>query len=260
MENGAIARLTEREKDCLRRWLAHQTAKEIALDLGISPHAVEKRLKMARAKLGVSSSLDAARLLAEAEGYQRAGPQPPDLAGGADPRKSQLAQPLTLGVLTMTIVSAAVLVLAMQVSGGASGGVAPLPTTIGGVATLPAPDTSGGAQVIYGVYGVGKLVKPEPGELPALLAKAFRKLDVDRSRFIEADEAPAAARVTFQLGNDNAPPPAPTQIAAADAQAKWIAEGDRDRNGKLDEREYADWLGPLYAAHGMPVELVETAR
>ncbi len=47
-----IARLTENEKICLRRRLLPQTAKEMAADLGISPHAVEKRLKMARAKLG----------------------------------------------------------------------------------------------------------------------------------------------------------------------------------------------------------------
>lgn len=47
---AALARLTLNEKECLRRRLLHQTAKEMALDLGISPHAVEKRLKMARTK------------------------------------------------------------------------------------------------------------------------------------------------------------------------------------------------------------------
>ena len=46
-----LDRLTGGEKECLRRFLRHQTAKEIALDLGISHHAVEKRLKMARVKL-----------------------------------------------------------------------------------------------------------------------------------------------------------------------------------------------------------------
>lgn len=81
---AALARLTENEKSCLRRRLLPQTAKEMAIDLGVSPHAVEKRLKMARAKLGVSSSLQAARLLALSEAeYQRAGPAPSDLAGPA---------------------------------------------------------------------------------------------------------------------------------------------------------------------------------
>ena len=60
---AALARLTDNEKECLRRRLRQQTAKEMALELGVSPHAVEKRLKMARAKLGLSSSLEAARLL-----------------------------------------------------------------------------------------------------------------------------------------------------------------------------------------------------
>ncbi|MEO1221940.1 MAG: LuxR C-terminal-related transcriptional regulator [Pseudomonadota bacterium] len=64
-----ITKLTEREKEALRLWLDHKTAKETARDLGISHHAVEKRLKMARTKLGVSSSREAARLLAEREGY-----------------------------------------------------------------------------------------------------------------------------------------------------------------------------------------------
>jgi len=75
----ALARLTDNEKECLRRRLRQQTAKEMALELGVSPHAVEKRLKMARTKLGLSSSLEAARLVVASEGYQRTGPQAPDL-------------------------------------------------------------------------------------------------------------------------------------------------------------------------------------
>jgi len=81
---AALARLTANEKDCLRRRLLPQTAKEMATDLGISPHAVEKRLKMARAKLGVSSSLAAARLLARAEEDQLLVPHIPDLPDGTN--------------------------------------------------------------------------------------------------------------------------------------------------------------------------------
>lgn len=51
---AAIKRLTPAERECLRRCLEHQTAKQMAIDLGVSAHAVEKRLKMARAKLGLS--------------------------------------------------------------------------------------------------------------------------------------------------------------------------------------------------------------
>ena len=68
----AINRLTAREKEALRAWLEHKTAKQIALELGISHHAVEKRLKMARTKLGVTSSMEAARLLVDEKGYGHA--------------------------------------------------------------------------------------------------------------------------------------------------------------------------------------------
>ena len=71
-DRNSLSRLTEREKVCLRQWLQHKSAKEIAADLGISHHAVEKRLKMARIRLGAASSLEAARMLVEAEGYGQA--------------------------------------------------------------------------------------------------------------------------------------------------------------------------------------------
>src|SRR3954465_5908776 len=77
---AAILRLTVAERECLKRCLDHQTAKQMAIDLGISPHAVEKRLKMARAKLGLASSLEAARLLLGTEGCGQPGPQASDLA------------------------------------------------------------------------------------------------------------------------------------------------------------------------------------
>lgn len=77
---AAIARLTPKERECLERWMNHATAKEIALDLGVSHHAVEKRLKSARAKLGVATSLEAARLLADTGGYGRTASGSPELA------------------------------------------------------------------------------------------------------------------------------------------------------------------------------------
>jgi DNA-binding CsgD family transcriptional regulator len=77
---SAVARLTAKERKCLDRWLGHATAKEIALDLGITHHAVEKRLKSARSKLGVTSTLEAARLLASVEGYGPTASQSPDVA------------------------------------------------------------------------------------------------------------------------------------------------------------------------------------
>jgi len=60
--------LSEREKETLRLLLHGHDAKSIAVALGLSVHTVNERLREARRKLGVSSSREAARLLAQAEG------------------------------------------------------------------------------------------------------------------------------------------------------------------------------------------------
>lgn len=106
-----LARLTEREKVCLRQWLQHKSAKEIAADLHISHHAVEKRLKMARTKLGTTSSLQAARLLSQSEGYGRTVPQTPDLHAHTLQPQASYVRPLMLGATAMTLVAAALFVL-----------------------------------------------------------------------------------------------------------------------------------------------------
>jgi len=62
-----IARLTEAQRVALRYFMERKTAKQIALELGITPKAVELRLKGARDALGVSTSAEAARMLAAAE-------------------------------------------------------------------------------------------------------------------------------------------------------------------------------------------------
>ena len=110
----SLSRLTEREKVCLRQWLHHKSAKEIAADLGISHHAVEKRLKMARTKLGATSSLEAARMLREAEGYGQAVTQSPDLVSDALPLYSAFTRLAVLGVVIMILVGAIVLGLLLQ--------------------------------------------------------------------------------------------------------------------------------------------------
>ncbi|KQN77342.1 helix-turn-helix domain-containing protein [Sphingomonas sp. Leaf62] len=109
-----LAKLTEREKVCLRQWLQHKSAKEIAVDLGISHHAVEKRLKMARLKLGVASSLQAAQMLDAAEGYQQAVPQTPALASSAGGGQSTFIRPLVLGAIAMSLIAATLLALMWQ--------------------------------------------------------------------------------------------------------------------------------------------------
>ena len=60
----AMPKLSPRQEACLRGVLELKSAKEIARDLGISPHAVEKHLRVSREKYGVASSAEAARLFA----------------------------------------------------------------------------------------------------------------------------------------------------------------------------------------------------
>jgi len=109
-----LSRLTEREKVCLRHWLQHKSAKEIAADLGISHHAVEKRLKMARTKLGATTSLEAARMLGGAEGYGQAVAQSPELVSGALPLHSAATRLAVIGVAIMILVAAIMLALTLH--------------------------------------------------------------------------------------------------------------------------------------------------
>ena len=64
----AAALLTDRERQCLRLVLTGRNSKEIAIQLGISPHTVDARLRSAIRTFGVSTRFQAARALAEAEG------------------------------------------------------------------------------------------------------------------------------------------------------------------------------------------------
>jgi len=65
--NAGVMALTDREKETLRLLLSGHEAKSIANELGLSVHTINERLREARRKLGVSSSREAARILAEAE-------------------------------------------------------------------------------------------------------------------------------------------------------------------------------------------------
>ncbi|HEY8591833.1 MAG TPA: helix-turn-helix transcriptional regulator [Sphingomicrobium sp.] len=113
-DSDSLSRLTEGEKVCLRQWLQHKSAKEIAADLGISHHAVEKRLKMARTKLRATSSLEAARMLGGAEGYGPTVAQSPDLVRNAVPLHSSTTRLLLVGVAIMILTGAIVLGLLLQ--------------------------------------------------------------------------------------------------------------------------------------------------
>ena len=88
MESDRIQKLTEAQRVCLRMVLLHLSSKDIARELGISPHTVDQRLRMAIQALGVANRFEAARFLAKYEGaptYQSAVYQSPHVAPAAIP-------------------------------------------------------------------------------------------------------------------------------------------------------------------------------
>src|SRR5688572_7365888 len=205
---AALARLTDNEKVCLRRRLLQQTAKEMALELGVSPHAVEKRLKMARTKLGLSSSLEAARLLAATEEYQETGPQAADLPSAPPAPEKRFDRPLILGGLVMILVTAAIVALVAQSSGGAAdGGVAPYPGP-SGVAAMPSAAAGEVKPDGFRMAPASDFVDGTPEELRAFAEERFRTMDKDGSGFVERDEAPVPQiRLTDQAWEGKGPPP-----------------------------------------------------
>ncbi len=286
--HAALARLTENERACLIRRLSHQTAKEMAIELGISPHAVEKRLKMARTKLGVSSSLEAARLLEASERYGRTGPQASDLAAeiairqdGADPATPRpawrrIAPYLLTGAVAMSLAIVALLAVAPLYA--PPGGVAPLPE--GG--TVPMPDqrspkksgaTSPGTTSILKTIGEWEeenhitrpsMVKASPELLRSYVNSAFDAEDRNHSGFIERDEAPTtgvAFETIVRKGAALKPSERPLYpdknlpvavIGGKAGQAAWIAIFDKDGDGKASREEYMAHNYEMYLARGLP--------
>lgn len=73
-----VARLTEGQLECLRLVDQHLSSKEIAVELGISPHTVDQRIRQALQVLEVERRTQAARIVAQyCEPYQRLIHQPP---------------------------------------------------------------------------------------------------------------------------------------------------------------------------------------
>jgi DNA-binding CsgD family transcriptional regulator len=86
VEEGA-ARLTPREKECLRLVAAGRPSKDIGRRLGISQHTVDGYLDEARRKLGATDRFEAARRFRDAE-LHAAVPSggPRAVSGGQTPR------------------------------------------------------------------------------------------------------------------------------------------------------------------------------
>lgn len=67
MTMSNIENLNDGQRDCLRLVLAHLNSKEIARELGVSPHTVDQRLRTAMRVLNVQSRFEAARKFAAAD-------------------------------------------------------------------------------------------------------------------------------------------------------------------------------------------------
>ena len=71
-EATRVAKLSEGQLECLRLVANHMSSKEIAVELDISPHTVDQRIRIALQTLGVSRRQEAARMVSAVEGpYQR---------------------------------------------------------------------------------------------------------------------------------------------------------------------------------------------
>ena len=81
-----VAKLTPGQLDCLRLVDQHLSSKEIAVELDISPHTVDQRIRQALNILGVERRTQAARVVAQQAGpykgaYQRLIHQSPYIPG-----------------------------------------------------------------------------------------------------------------------------------------------------------------------------------
>lgn len=92
-DTSRLARLTQKQCECLELVLQHYTSKQIAKILDVSPHTVNQRLTAARDILGCATRLEAAQRYAQLRGiYERLVYEPFGISEpAADEQKS--AQP-----------------------------------------------------------------------------------------------------------------------------------------------------------------------
>lgn len=236
-----ITRLTTREKEVLRAWLAHKSAKEIAIDLGITHHAVEKRLKMARTKLGAATSLEAARMLAEAEGaaegYGQAVTAAPDLAPPPPLRPLWRHRPIVFGAVAMSLV----LVLALALATGVQ------------------PSASKGDLAASTAAATAELTEIE---IDGDLTKLFEHLDRNDSGYLEKPESPFVV-VEFSEGSG---PERTEDIATIgdgtepERVAEFYTAADTDRDGRVSYPEYRSWSEARWAEMGIETKTIMKVR
>ena len=207
-----VDRLTEKEKDCLRRWMHHQTAKQIALDLGVSHHAIEKRLKTARLKLDVASSIDAAQMLAQVEGYDWTASRSPDLDRSPPINNPWPFRPVLIGAIAMSLLASVVLV-ALSHSGTAE-------------------------------------LDLKPGDLLLVAPVTFEQLDENKSGYLEGDEAPplihASGNPSYIPDEDGSAELSSEQfiITTKPTRDSFYRQADANGDGRISPGEYDAWAKP----------------
>jgi DNA-binding CsgD family transcriptional regulator len=87
-----VGKLTAAQLDCLRLVDQHLSSKEIAAELGISPHTVDQRIRQSLAILGVERRSQAARIVSQSSGpYQRLIHQSPYIPAKPEPGHPEAA-------------------------------------------------------------------------------------------------------------------------------------------------------------------------
>ena len=96
----ALDALTPKQREVLDLLIQHKTSKEIARELGISPHTVDQRVQFAKEKLGVESRSEAAveyrRLVELCQTPIDTAPHASEQVGYEDSRSAEEAVPLDL--------------------------------------------------------------------------------------------------------------------------------------------------------------------
>jgi DNA-binding CsgD family transcriptional regulator len=104
-QGQGVDRLSAAQVETLRHVFAHRSSKEIARIMGVSPHTVDERIRRAIRILGVSSRIDAARLVAERgdqSPYQPLIYQAPQLGPvERDPQKTSIPAGAASGFLSI---------------------------------------------------------------------------------------------------------------------------------------------------------------
>ena len=211
-----VLRLTENEKVCLRRKMLPETSKEVARALDISTHAVDKRLKTARLKLGVSTTLDAARILAEHKNRDQS----------LVPQKMDLPAPQIQNQSLPGMKGKNLFLLGIGLGGMAM---------IAGISVL----------IFQAVSSAPAQQATTVTEAEEFLARSFQLNDKDGSGFIESGEQPPMKIRRIENSGSR------SQQRLTDADT-WIDVFDTNGDQRVSREEYIARLLPSILEQGIP--------